>query len=278
MKSYLKYIVGAMLFAAFFCCCYFMAPHILYFQEQHHLFLWSADYWRQMAHLRGTFYPPMAFVVQFGYYPALGAAVWAMLLVLIYFMLQSVVYRLTGRRDLLQLTALVPVYLISTILTVDVYPMEPIRWFVWIFAIWALVMVFGGRRLPWVRRRMEADSGPCRRFWWWLSPLLAAVYLFVGYQLLIKEKVAGPMHEAERTMIETEQAVRARRWADVLDKTDAWAATGRKNHLMSYFRSLALYHTGGLFDHLFDYPQSFGIRSLFFPWLGDKNQAEYGMV
>ncbi|MDE5900128.1 MAG: hypothetical protein K2H33_02085 [Muribaculaceae bacterium] len=275
MKPYLKYIVGAMLFAAFFCCYYFVAPHILYFQEQHHLFLWSADYWRNMAHLRGPLYPLMAFVVQFCYYPALGAAVWSLLLVLVYFMLQSVVYRLSGYRDLFQITTLVPVYLCSSMLTIDAYPMEPVRWFVWIFAIWALAMIFGGRRLPWVRRRMESRE-PGRRCWAWLSPLLAVVCLGAGYQAFVKERVAGPIHEAERTMIETEQSVRARRWADVLERTDAWAATGHKNHLMSYFRALALYHTGGLFDHLLDYPQTFGIRSLFFPWRGDKNQAEYG--
>lgn len=285
MKRYVKYIVGLMLFAAFFCCSLLMIPHVLYFQEQHHLFLWSMDYCSYMGHLRGPYYPLMAFVVQFSYYPVLGAAVWALLLCLIYFMLQSIVYRLTGLRDMAQISALVPIYLYSTIVTIDSYPLEPIKWFVWIFAIWALAMLFG-RYLPWTHRvkakaaaaekDSKTDAAARRRLWPWLTPLLVAGYLLAGYQTLVKEKVTGPIHEAERTMLETERAVREHRWADVLERTNAWAATGRRNHLMSYFRALALYHTGGLFDHLLDYPQTFGIRSLFFPWRGDKNQAEYG--
>ncbi len=290
MKTYIRYIVGTILFAAFFCGYYYLAPHVLYFQEQHHLFLWSADYWSRMAHLRGWAYPLMSFMVQFSYYPALGAAAWALLLTAIYFMLQSIVFRLTGLRDLLQISAIVPVYLFTTVISIDVYPVAPIKWGVWIFVIWVIAMLIG-RYLPWTRRRKPApaadtqadghEGAPAGKrsasvTMLWLSPVMAIMYVAAGYQFIVKDMVTGPIHEAERTMLTTEKAVREGRWHDVVDLTNAWAATGRKNHLMSYFRSLGLYHTGALYDHLFDYPQTFGMRSLFFPWRGDKNQAEYG--
>lgn len=276
------------MFVAFFCGYYFLAPHILYFQEQHHLFLWSSDYWSHMSHLRGWGYPLMSFIIQFSYYPVLGAAVWALLLTAIYFMLQSIVFRLTGYRDLLQVTSLLPIWLFSTTLSIDHYPIQPVKWAVYVFAVWVVAMIVG-RFLPWTHRKavqvMTPDSenpeeeGPktarCSKLVW-LSPLMALIFLVVGYQTWVKDQITGPIHTAERYMLETEQAVREGRWDEVVKRTNEWAATARQNHLMSYFRALGLYHTGQLYDHLLDFPQTYGIRSLFFPWRGDKNQAEYG--
>ncbi len=290
MKPYLKYLAGAVLFIAFFCGYYFLAPHVLYFQEQHHLFLWTSDYWSHMAHLRGWAYPLMAFIIQFSYYPALGAAVWALLLVAIFFMLQSIVYRLSGYRDLLQLTALVPIWLFSTGISIDIYPIKPVEWGVWIFGVWIVALIVG-RFLPWTRKAAvaaadmselaeESPAKPQKKqsgvIWLCLSVGLPLIYLALGFNLVVKEKITGPIHQAERTMLMAEKAVREERWDDALELSDGWLAGGAKNHLMSYFRSLALYQTGGLYDHLFDRPQTFGIRALFFPWRGDKNQAEHG--
>lgn len=288
MKSYVKYIVAIVLFAALFCGFYFGAPHVLYFHEQHHLFRWSTDYLTHMAHLRGPAYLLFAFVVQFSYYPALGAAVWASVLTLTYLMLQSIIFRLTGFRDLLQISVLVPAYLFSKAIVIEQYPATPMVWFCWIFIIWVVSMLIG-RFLPWTRKKAKdtpenAESAtetpekkksktPSVAIW---SPVLALIFMFIGYKAWDEAQLTGDIHESERVMLETEKAVREKNWPEVVERTNAWVATGRKNHLMSYFRSLGLYHTGQLYDHLFDYPQTFGIRALFFPWLGDKNQAEYG--
>nr|WP_250714289.1 DUF6057 family protein [Bacteroides fragilis] len=50
----------------------------------------------------------------------------------------------------------------------------------------------------------------------------------------------------------------------------------RTNQLISYFHNLALYHTGKLPYHLFDYPQKLGVKSLYFPWNSDSRESEYG--
>ncbi|MDE7388224.1 MAG: hypothetical protein K2M97_03105, partial [Muribaculaceae bacterium] len=259
MKRYIKYIVAILLFAVIFCCYYFQGAHLLYFFEQHYLFRWTTDYWATMAHLRGWTYPIESFIVQFSYYPALGAAVWALLLTLEYLMLQSIIYRLSGYRDLLQVTALVPMWLFSTTLSVDAPPTAPVQWLVWTFVVWVVAMAVG-RFLPWTRRSKTVDHGPVESesddgvgkkeskksrgsMWLWASPALALLFMGMSYSLWCKEPLTNDIAEAERTMLLTERAVRERRWDDALQLTNNWAATGRKNHMMSYFRSLALYHT-----------------------------------
>ena len=63
--------------------------------------------------------------IQFSHIPALGAAVWSLILTAIYFMLQSIVFRLSGRHDWLQLTVLVPAYLFSCTISL-IMPSSPV--------------------------------------------------------------------------------------------------------------------------------------------------------
>ena len=77
-------------------------------------------------------------------------------------------------------------------------------------------------------------------------------------------------------MIATEHAIKDDRWDDAHEVINEWFKLGRRNHLMSYFRSLVLAHRGELCKYLFDIPQTFGVRSLYYPWKADRNQAEYG--
>ncbi len=49
-----------------------------------------------------------------------------------------------------------------------------------------------------------------------------------------------------------------------------------ESQLMDYFCNMALYHTGRMPYDLLKYTQSYGINSLFLPWVGDPRQSRYG--
>ena len=282
-------------------------PHIIYFHEQHHLFLFSWDYVTHMAHYRNTwFYPLTEFVVQFGRYTWLGAAAWTLILVSIYWMLHRAWHLLSGMRDALHLTAIVPVWLFFKTVNVDIFPTDVMRW--WAGSVAVLIVALAvGRLLPWNRKRLResesadesADDKPeqkpaahkHRPMWLLVLSLLPLLYMICAYQVWITHGTQNfpdgkvrhltreerlKVIESERMMILTEQAVKVHNWEEVLRRCDEWGQLSRRNHLMSYFRAIALAQTNQMYDHILDQPQTFGVESLFFPWKGDKNQAEYG--
>ena len=278
MKSYINAIVGGILFVATFCGYLFVVPHILYFHEQHYLFQFSTEYWQHSAHLHGFFYPLTTFVIQFSHIPALGAAVWSLILTAIYFMLQSIVFRLSGRHDWLQLTVLVPAYLFSCTISLNTFPDTPVKAFIWTFAGWIAAMAIG-RFLPWCKKDIQFHSPQPRKTPVWhhiLSILLAISFMLAGYRMWSQENMTGTLVKTERAMLEIDRHAKAGDWDKVLETCDKLLASGRKNHLAAYLRSIALFKKGMLYDHIFDLPQHFGLRALFFPWQGSKNQAEYG--
>lgn len=74
---------------------------------------------------------------------------------------------------------------------------------------------------------------------------IAACYIFVqSYNM------------PERIMLMAEKSVKERNWENTLTQTEKYINSGRTNQLISYFHNLALYHTGKLPYHLFDYPQN----------------------
>lgn len=272
MKSLIRPVVALLLFAGFFLGFYLMVPYVLYFYEQHYLFVFTGDYFSHSVHFKGLLHTLTVFFIQFNAVPALGAAVWALILTAIYLMLQSVVYRLTGLHDRLQLTTLPSIYLFSQMTDMEYFPQPVVTTLLALLPVWLLAMGVS-RLLPWRRRINLPDLTPRRAIG---SMLLAPAFMAVGYLALCHPTVTSKEAKAERVMLQTQRLVQEQRWDDVLRVCNEWSATGRKNHLMSYFRSLALAHTGRLNDHLFDVAQPQGLKALFFPWLGNKSHAEYG--
>ncbi len=281
-------------------------PHIIYFLEQHHLFLYTWDYVAHMAHYRNTWlYPLTEFVAQFGRYTWLGAAVWTLVLLSIYWMLHRSWHLLTGHRDALHLTALAPVILFFQTVNVDIFPTSVMRWWCISLVVWVLSAALG-RWLPWRRKAQAAaadpeadeeqphhEAKPQKAGKWPLivAAVMPLIFSIASYQVWIthgtqvlrdgtvrhltredRQKVI----QSEGMMILTEQAVKVHDWQRTLELCDQWGKLSRANHLMSYFRAIALAQTNQMYDHILDQPQTFGVNALFFPWNGDKNQAEYG--
>lgn len=280
--------------------------HIIIYHEQHHLFRFSSEWVAESAHQYGFWYPCTEFIVQFGYWPWLGALVWSLIFVGIYLMTQSVIKRLTNLRDMLQLSAILPTWMFYQTLDIDSFPTEVVKICVIVVAVWLITLCFS-RFIPekyrnWTRKPKPkpnlkfkpkyADTKPRRgNGWWWIliaGACFSAIVLFWNnryYGPRTIEVNDKPKHltredvikwrENERLMITADQALRRRDWEEVLNLTNQILRKGN-NHLMAYFRALALYNRGELTTRLFDLPQTFGEESLFFPWYADRNRAEYG--
>ena len=306
MRKQIKWIMAGVMLVTFFLMYMLKFEHIIIYHEQHHLFRFCTEWFAETAHQYGFWHPVTEFVVQFGYWPWLGAVVWSLIFVGVYLMIQSIIKQLTGLRDLLQLSAILPAWMFYQTVDVDSFPINVTKITAIVLTAWVAVMCFA-RFIPikyrtWNRKREKkfnikfkpkyADTKPQRkRGWIWLFLSLAC---FGGIVLFWNNQYYGPRtievngkpkpltredvikwRTNERIMIAADQALRRCDWDEVLALSNEILRKGN-NHLMAYFRSLALYNRGELTSRLFDLPQSYGEEALFFPWYADRNRAEYG--
>lgn len=306
MRKYIKWIMAGVMLATFVLMYMLRYEHIIIYHEQHHLFRFCSEWIAETAHQYGFWHPWTQFIVQFGYWPWLGALIWSLMFVGVYLMTQSIIKRLTGLQDLIQLSAILPVWMFYQTIDVDSFPVNVVKAFAIVSAAWLAVVCFA-RFIPvkyrtWTRKREKkidikfkpkyADAKPQKRHEWvWL---IVGAICFGGIVMFNNNRYYGPRtievnnkpkqltredvikwRENERIMIAADQALRRRDWDKVLELSNQILRKGN-NHLMAYFRSLALYHRGELTTRLFDLPQSFGEEALFFPWYADRNRAEYG--
>lgn len=283
--KYNSRIVAAVMAIAFFVTYMAAYRHVLIFHEQHHLFRFSLDYIRELAHQKGPWEPAVEFLAQFGYYPWMAALIWSALLVCVYLMTQSAIRRLTGLRDYLQLSAVLPCWMFFRTVNIDGSLTPVVKALAIVLAVWLVTRFFR------VKAREFSALGADRPWKLIVGPLIFGAVFFAFYHYSMRPMTVTLPDGRERTfsrkevklqraneklMLQAVQAMRRSDWDEVIDLTNRQAQTGTKNHLMSYFRAMALYHRGALLDHIFDLPQHHGPRSLFFPWKADKNQAEYG--
>lgn len=288
MKKALKWLTPAVMAVLFLVMYLVEYRHVIIFHEQHHLFRFSADHIAWTVHEYGLWQMLTEFVAQFAYWPWLGAAVWTALLMATYFMARSAIWRLTGLRDRLQLSAILPVVQFFSTINVDQFPTLALEIFTWTLLAWVVALIFG-RFIP--KRWASDDASKLARTMNWVGPLIFLAIFALGYQNFykarsvtlpsgkVREMTSEDVHQQrriERIMMAADQAMRRKDWDTVLELADEQAATGRPNHLIDYFRTMALYHKGQLLERLFDHPQKFGQRALFYPWKPDRNQAEYG--
>lgn len=242
-----------------------LQDHVLFYQEQHDLFLFTRQYYEQTLHSKGLIGYIGAFMVQFYYYPWLGAAIVSAMLTCIYLMTESIILNITGKRDFLQIGAAVAVALYFTLDGIEESPAWVAITFVGLGILWiAIKLIFGKKWKNKVYRPMTLVQMA-------VAVVLAATYIIAGFEL----ELYG-YNRPERAMIRAERAVKKKNWDEAIDVTGRYLSTGRVNKLMLYLRSYALAQKGELIDHLFDYPQKVGQQALGFPWNEDSREAEYG--
>lgn len=277
-----KHLAPAALLVILFVAYITLYRHVIIFHEEHHLFRFSLDYIRETAHQKGLAAPAVAFLAQFGYYPWLAALIWSAMLTGVYCMTRSILRRQAGFDDTLQLSAILPIWTFFTTVNID-------------GSLKTLLIVFLATLGAYIVARLLPARKTVRRiprpFLSYASPvIIAAIFGAFYYYSFRPVTITMPDgHERsftreevktqklnEKLMVKASQAVRRGDWDEVIDLVNRQAETGVKNHLMSYFRGMALFHRGELLDHVFDLPQAHGPNSLFFPWKADKNRAEYG--
>ena len=261
---------------ALFVCCLIalltLQNHVLFYQEQHTLFLFTGDYF----HSRPLLDWLSDFVVQFYHIPWLGATITSLLLTAVYFLTEGIIGRLTGLRDWLQLGVIGAVGLYFTFDGVDETPRMLIGALLALLLMW-LLSVAAGRFLPIFRPRRALFKKHFSIFGLQLSiPFIISIVLTAAY---IYGGLLWEMHDynrPERAMVRADRAVKAKDWDEVLAITDKYLSTGRTNRLMLYFRNIALAEKGVLLEHMFDFPLRPGVSALVFPWKGDSRDSEYG--
>ena len=111
MRKYFPYILFIFLFFIYFLCYQSVLSHVIYYQEQHHLFLYSKTFFLQHIQSQGWMSYLTAFIIQFFHIPTIGSILLAGILALIYLLTNDAIKKITGHNDLLLLSLIPSIYL-----------------------------------------------------------------------------------------------------------------------------------------------------------------------
>ena len=264
----LPHLLFALLFIIYFLCYQGVLSHVIYYHEQHHLFLFSKEYFLKQIHTEGLLSYLTDFIIQFFYMPALGSAILAGILAGIYLLTHYNIKKITGQPDILQLSLIPSVSLFIYTLPVDHSLTLIIGVFLGLLILGCIAFFISG---IWKNITLHRINVPGKKKKLIISTALITIYAIGACYIFIHS-----YNMPERIMIMAEKSVKEKNWENVLTQTEKYINSGRTNQLISYFHNLALYHTGKLPYQLFDYPQKLGVKALYFPWNSDSRESEYG--
>ena len=273
MKKYLHLCIAIGLFGVFLASYADLLSHILYYNEQHMLFLYTADYWQ--SHSFGDWLT--AFVVQFFYNPLAGAALMAALLTAIYLMGHRVLTSLTRRDDWLRLALLPPLAVWIWTATLR-HTLTPVVWTFIGFAVLTAVSPLWSCRRKTAQLSAQPEKTPLRpSFLSGRKYTVATVAMLAVYAVAAGYSFLRTFSISEYRMIKAQQAVDCHDWDAALHHTERYLATQQQaNPLIFYLHTLALYNKGQLMDRLFDYQPTVGVNALYFPWQSRTRETEFG--
>ena len=244
--------------------------NVLRYHEQHHLFRFTADYFRQTLAEEGLLRYATNFVVQFFFHPWLGAMVMATLLTLIFVGVEGMLKRLLFGRALPLCLGLVPVLLLLIYTETTAHDLCWVVLSVVLIGVGWLVVALLSRFTSWLP--LLSIQKP------WSTKAQAISLLLTGMTALGAGYVGFVKHYPAKEGILLQTVFHARQgdWPAVLRYTQRYLDAGKTNPLVAYFHTMALYHAGQLPARLFDYPASLGVQTLYFPWRGNAAEAEFG--
>lgn len=232
--------------------------YVLFYQDQHALFLFTSDYLRERISSAGITAPVNDFLIQFYHLPWFGALIAALLCASVYPLGDTIIRRVTGHPDYAALAVAG-----SLLVFLSTSGIESKLTLVWLVPLCLLIV--------WLATLLFRKRGERNARYVYVTAALALVYGAVTCFWLFSN-----INRSERIMILTEQAAEAGDWDEVLRRADNYLSQGHENTLMTMFRSLALAHKGLLSRHLFDFPMTQGLDNIYLPWKGDARQSEYG--
>ncbi len=260
--GYIKLITAVALFVCYMIALLTIQDHVIFYQEQHSLFLWSADYFHHTVHTSGWIYFLGAFIIQFYHIPWLGAVIVSLLAVAVYLLTESIIAKATGWRDLLQVGVAAAVALYFTLDGINDTPGWLVVAVIGLAAVRGLLCLVKGRK---------TDASKLSVIKMIVPVVIAAGYIIAGLQIEMKG-----FDRRERAMVRAERAIKQNKWDEALQITEHYMSGGTTNRLMLYIRNIALAQKGELIDRMFDFPQKIGQQSLAFSWNHDSRDAEYG--
>ena len=97
MRKQLHYILFIVLFIIYASCYQDVLSHIIFYQEQHHLFLFSTAYFTHSLHTEGWMSWLTDFLIQFFHLPLLGSCLMAGILSSVYLLVRFSLGKSVGR-------------------------------------------------------------------------------------------------------------------------------------------------------------------------------------
>lgn len=264
----IKILTSIGLFASVVAVLLTLNEHILFYEEQHHLFLYTWDYTVHEIHQEGFLTWLGAFIIQFYHIPWLGASIVGLMMVGVYLLTESIIRKLTGLRDFLQLGVALAMVLYFTFNQVDTTPGLFVCVFLCLAALRLILLAVP--KLPWTKNAVS-DKEKMKPLHFIIPLVFAAAYIGGSY---IKAVKAFEPHE--RAMIMADKATKEKDWDKVIELTDSYLTIRPNNKLMIYLRCLALANRGILLEKLLDFPMKQGVDAIVFPWDGDSRLAEVG--
>ncbi len=266
LRRHVASVVGLLLVLIVFIVYSTQLSHLLIYMEQHRLFRFTMAYVEEELHQAGLAKLAGDFVVQFFYYPVLGAAVLALIFGAVYICVADGLRRILKRRGPVAVIAglILPAFFLAKGATVEA-PIEPlIKALMATVSFWILAAI-AGRFI----KRPERELAT-RMIWVTLGASAVILGAAVVYSLT---KVYSPM---ERDIVLIEEEYRRGDDDAVVRRANRYLREGGRVHVVPYFRNLSLLRQGKLADHAFDYPPLFGVNSLYVRWDGHVLKREYG--
>lgn len=239
--------------------------HVLPYIEQHRLFIYSSGYIAEELHHSSLQELMLTFMVQFAYYPVLGAAVMALLVAALYSLICGTLTRLTGRGMLSALLAApVPLGIVAWCATFEHLPLPLMTGLLVAGGIWIVVALIN---LKWRPARR-----PITRRGWIIGSVLMA--LMLGGTVYSALKVY--LEPMERQAVLVEQAYAKGDYQECLRRAERYLAEGSRMHIVAYYRALSLARLRQLPERILEYPPLFGAETLYMIWDGYVLKREYG--
>ncbi len=271
-----------------------LLSHVLYYFDQHHLFIYTRQYIATVWRREGWEGLATDFVSQFFHNEVLGAAVLATILVLIYLSFCSIlrsariwcqkrkdkadarlrVGKVVSWLEILQVPLLLTLFVFFSFTRLE-DSVSTLVGYLGTFGFWAVLLR--------ILRRKEQSSEQPRYATYISASVTLLAFLFSGY--LFQKNYNIP----ERIMLKTQQYAEEGDWDNVLEYTSAYLRSGHNNILIAYYHSLALAEKGALTKNLnralqgesdpaVNYILQMGPQALFFPWRSNSRESEYGSL
>ncbi len=261
MRARLHYLLAVVLFVVVFVSYGDLLSHVIYYNEQHQLFLFTADYFSSHTLTEWL----TAFVVQFFYYPTLGAAIMSVLITGVYLMAWRILTALTLREDVLRLSLLPASALWVWTASVS-HSLSVVIWVFIAFVVLTLAACFWAKG-----KRVKRSSLNGWKFAIVNIASVAVITIVSGYSFM------RTFSMSEFRMLKAQQAIDHHDWDAALHHTERYLANSQQaNPLIFYFHNIALYNKGQLLDHLFDVQPVVGVNALYFPWQSRTRETEFG--